>query len=44
MSETMTGRRGQPGPADVRVYLAGKIGKHDWRHELFPGLHGAAGY
>lgn len=22
----------------ARVYLAGKIGKQDWRHQLFPGL------
>jgi hypothetical protein len=24
-----------------KVYLAGKIGKNDWRHDLLPGLRGA---
>jgi hypothetical protein len=24
-----------------RIYLAGKIGKNDWRHSLVPGLRGA---
>jgi Nucleoside 2-deoxyribosyltransferase len=32
--------RGRHAPP-LRVYLAGKIDKHDWRHELVPGLRGA---
>jgi hypothetical protein len=25
----------------VRIYLAGKVGKGDWRHDIVKGLHGA---
>ncbi len=28
----------------MKIYLAGKIGSYDWRHELVPGLSGAYGY
>lgn len=27
-------------PAKPRVYLAGKVGKNDWRHDLAPDLRG----
>jgi hypothetical protein len=30
-------RTGKP-----RIYFAGKIGKNDWRHDIVPGLRGAA--
>ncbi len=26
----------------LRVYLAGKVGKHDWRHQIVPDLRNAA--
>ncbi|MFC8314917.1 hypothetical protein ACFUEJ_14990 [Gordonia sp. NPDC057258] len=28
----------------TRIYLAGKIDKNDWRHDVVPGLHGATYY
>jgi nucleoside 2-deoxyribosyltransferase len=40
-AEAMLRGLGRTRRAPVRVYLAGKIGKNDWRHGLVPGLRGA---